>query len=165
MGMSIKVDVFSQFFTYLENVNYYVVHGNTLIQESKKLSVDVSHEDAVGHEERSNVDGTKEFESRERSPGRIAKTMLHAPKRYVAMKIMYFGQRFYGFASQQVEPTIESEIFKALDKTRLLVCDKNESRYTRCGRTDKGVSSVGQVSLLKKHHSLPVPAFIFVLAK
>ncbi|PIA25450.1 hypothetical protein AQUCO_11400015v1 [Aquilegia coerulea] len=153
----------------VENVNYYVAHGNTLIQESKKLSVggekvrlfptkgvskDVSHEDAVGHEEKSNVDETKEFESKERSPGCITKSIHHAPKRYVAMKIMYFGQRFYGFASQQVEPTIESEIFKALEKTRLLVCDKNESRYTRCGRTDKGVSSVGQVvSLLLRSKS------------
>ncbi|KAF8377220.1 hypothetical protein HHK36_030594 [Tetracentron sinense] len=72
---------------------------------------------------------------------------LHAlPKRFVALKVMYFGQRFYGFASEaQMDPTIESEIFKALEKTRLLVGDKEKLRYSRCGRTDKGVSSVGQV--------------------
>lgn len=41
---------------------------------------------------------------------------------------------------------MQSEIFKALEKTRLLVGDKKESQYSRCGRTDKGVSAVGQVS-------------------
>lgn len=44
---------------------------------------------------------------------------------------------------------VQSEIFKALEKTRLLVGDKKESRYSRCGRTDKGVSAVGQVSWYK----------------
>ncbi|KAL2902532.1 tRNA pseudouridine(38/39) synthase, partial [Bienertia sinuspersici] len=35
-------------------------------------------------------------------------TLHHYPKRYVALKVMYFGQRFYGFASQaQMEPTVE----------------------------------------------------------
>ncbi|XP_071724478.1 uncharacterized protein [Rutidosis leptorrhynchoides] len=73
----------------------------------------------------------------------------HLPKRYVALKVMYFGQRFYGFASEaHMDPTVESEIFKALEKTRLLVDGKKESQYSRCGRTDKGVSSVGQVIAL-----------------
>ncbi|KAF8026714.1 hypothetical protein BT93_F3250 [Corymbia citriodora subsp. variegata] len=70
----------------------------------------------------------------------------HHPRRYVALRLMYFGQRFYGFASEaQMDPTVESEIFKALEKTRLLVGDKKKSQYSRCGRTDKGVSSFGQV--------------------
>ncbi|KAK3423163.1 hypothetical protein EUGRSUZ_F00074 [Eucalyptus grandis] len=87
----------------------------------------------------------------------------HHPRRYVALRLMYFGQRFYGFASEaQLDPTVEtpnsfqseshhtdfgvmqSEIFKALEKTKLLVGDKKKSQYSRCGRTDKGVSSVGQ---------------------
>ncbi|KAL2489325.1 Pseudouridine synthase family protein [Forsythia ovata] len=79
-------------------------------------------------------------------PGSSTKTLHHFPKRYVALKVMYFGQRFYGFASEaQMDPTIESEIFKALHKTRLVSGDKKEFQYSRCGRTDKGVSSVGQV--------------------
>ncbi|XP_062099217.1 uncharacterized protein LOC133805135 [Humulus lupulus] len=73
----------------------------------------------------------------------------HHGKRYVALKLMYFGQRFYGFSSEaQLEPSVESELFIALQKTRLLVGDKKESQYSRCGRTDKGVSSVGQVVAL-----------------
>lgn len=81
-----------------------------------------------------------------RIPGYDVGIMKHHSKRYVALKVMYFGQRFYGFASEaQMDPTVESEIFKALEKTRLLVDNKKESQYSRCGRTDKGVSSVGQV--------------------
>ncbi|KAK9269832.1 hypothetical protein L1049_025405 [Liquidambar formosana] len=60
-------------------------------------------------------------------PGYSMKSMNHHSKRYVALK---------------------SEIFKALEKTRLLVGDKKELQYSRCGRTDKGVSSVGQVIAL-----------------
>lgn len=40
----------------------------------------------------------------------------------------------------------QSELFKALEKTRLVLGDKKDLQYSRCGRTDKGVSSVGQVS-------------------
>lgn len=73
-------------------------------------------------------------------------TVSHCQKRLVALKIMYFGQRFYGFASEaQTEPTVESEVFKALERARLLVNNRKESCYSRCGRTDKGVSATGQV--------------------
>ncbi|OWM85015.1 hypothetical protein CDL15_Pgr027802 [Punica granatum] len=125
-------------------------------------------------------------------------TIEHLPKRYVALRVLYFGQRFYGFASEaQLDPTVElilvslilsnvtttliyhmkkcdfpnnttppphpgapdgkrdlfmvflqSELFKALEKTRLLVGDRKKSQYSRCGRTDKGVSAVGQVIAL-----------------
>lgn len=86
-------------------------------------------------------------------------SMHHLPKRYVALKVMYFGQRFYGFASEaQMDPTVESEIFKALRKTRLIFGDKKEWQYSRCGRTDKGVSSVGQVIslFLRSNHKATV---------
>ncbi|KAL6578290.1 hypothetical protein OROMI_010618 [Orobanche minor] len=77
--------------------------------------------------------------------------LLHFPKRHIALKVMYFGQRFYGFASDaQMDPTVESEIFKALKRTRLISGDKKELEYSRCGRTDKGVSSVGQVMAYKR---------------
>uniref|UniRef100_A0A0D3FJ62 Pseudouridine synthase I TruA alpha/beta domain-containing protein n=1 Tax=Oryza barthii TaxID=65489 RepID=A0A0D3FJ62_9ORYZ len=70
----------------------------------------------------------------------------HCPKQLIALKIMYFGQRFYGFASEaHTEPTVESEIFKALERAKLLVGSRKESCYSRCGRTDKGVSATGQV--------------------
>ncbi|KAL6209383.1 hypothetical protein ACLB2K_020325 [Fragaria x ananassa] len=86
---------------------------------------------------------------KEKFPGYDTRIMNHHSKRYVALKVMYFGRRFYGFAAEaQMDPTVESEIFKALEKTRLLIGDKKDSHYSRCGRTDKGVSAVGQVIAL-----------------
>ncbi|KAL8159959.1 hypothetical protein V2J09_001496 [Rumex salicifolius] len=73
-------------------------------------------------------------------------TIPNHSKRHVVLKIM-----FYGFSSEaQMEPSIESELFKAFEKTRLLVGDRKESQYSRCGRTDKGVSAVGQGAFLWK---------------
>ncbi|XP_057736729.1 uncharacterized protein LOC130951984 isoform X3 [Arachis stenosperma] len=100
-------------------------------------------------ETKSRKGNRKSGEKIENVPGYNSRFMSHHSKRYVALKVMYFGKRYYGFASEaQMEPTVESEIFKALEKTRLLVGDRKESQYSRCGRTDKGVSSVGQVIAL-----------------
>ncbi|KAG0470152.1 hypothetical protein HPP92_016852 [Vanilla planifolia] len=66
-----------------------------------------------------------------KQPG-VENIIQDCDQRYVALKIMYFGQRFYGFASQaQMEPTIESEIFKALERTKLLVGSRIHSHYSR----------------------------------
>ena len=54
---------------------------------------------------------------------------------------------------------LQSEIFKALEKTWLAVGDKKELQYSRCGRTDKGVSSVGQVCWFQM-----LPFFLFISA-
>ncbi|PON48963.1 Pseudouridine synthase [Parasponia andersonii] len=92
---------------------------------------------------------SKKKKLQQKTPGYDTSVMNRQCKRYVALKVMYFGQRFYGFASEaQMDPTVESELFGALEKSRLLVGDKKESQYSRCGRTDKGVSSVGQVVAL-----------------
>ncbi|KAJ7969742.1 tRNA pseudouridine synthase [Quillaja saponaria] len=106
----------------------------------------------------SSVEECKKLETSkaEREPKKVqaqtgynTRTMNHHHRRYIALKVMYFGKRFYGFASEaHMDPTVESEIFKAFEKTRLLVGDKKELQYSRCGRTDKGVSSVGQVIAL-----------------
>ncbi|CAN6479220.1 unnamed protein product [Victoria cruziana] len=88
---------------------------------------------------------SKGDQSEETTLGRHSRSMCKST-RFVALKIMYFGQRFHGFASEATtSPTIESEIFKAIQKTKLLVGEKAELSYSRCGRTDKGVSAVGQV--------------------
>ncbi|XP_077224278.1 pseudouridine synthase family protein isoform X2 [Tasmannia lanceolata] len=120
-----------------------------LVQESSKNERDenVCQKDGFGNGLHHEKPGQyKKEKSRERMPGCNLRTMHHHAKRYVALKIMYFGQRFYGFASEaQMDPTIESEIFKALAKARLSASDKAEVQYSRCGRTDKGVSSIGQV--------------------
>ncbi|XP_042491873.1 tRNA pseudouridine(38/39) synthase isoform X3 [Macadamia integrifolia] len=93
------------------------------------------------------VDVNKKKKSKEETiAGCDTGIMRHHARRYVALKIMYFGQRFHGFSLEgQMDPTVESEFFKALKQTKLLIGEREELQYSRCGRTDKGVSSVGQV--------------------
>ncbi|KAJ1699531.1 hypothetical protein LUZ63_008043 [Rhynchospora breviuscula] len=102
----------------------------------------LSSSDSIGEEKVDNeVMSTTAYEA-----DLHVKTMESCTKRYIALQIMYFGQRYYGFASEATaEPTVEAEIFKALERTRILVGNRKESNYYRCGRTDRGVSSTGQV--------------------
>jgi len=66
-------------------------------------------------------------------------------KRHVALKLLYLGWNYHGFATQDVtEKTIEHELFRALT-TCCLIESRQTSNYHRCGRTDKGVSSFSQV--------------------
>ncbi|BAT94363.1 hypothetical protein VIGAN_08096200 [Vigna angularis var. angularis] len=111
--------------------------------------------------DRESKEGNRKFEKKteKKESGYDAGFMSHHSKRYVALKVMYFGKRFYGFASEaQMQPTVESELFKAFEKTRLLIGNKKESQYSRCGRTDKGVSSVGQVIALFLRSNLKLSA-------
>ncbi|KAK4886387.1 hypothetical protein RN001_002658 [Aquatica leii] len=65
--------------------------------------------------------------------------------RHVLLKIMYLGWDYQGYASQEDSAnTVEFFVFEALIKT-CLIKDRQTSNYHRCGRTDKGVSSFGQV--------------------
>ncbi|KAG0315288.1 tRNA pseudouridine synthase 3 [Dissophora globulifera] len=77
-------------------------------------------------------------------------------KRHVAFKVAYFGWPYGGFASQGVVDikTIESELFNALLAARI-IDDPQTCNYTRCGRTDRGVSGLGQVVALTVRSALP----------
>lgn len=71
-------------------------------------------------------------------------------KRKIALRVAYFGWNYCGYASQQQPdtiPTVEDMLFKALIGCKL-VENIDDSDYTRCGRTDKGVSGLGQVIAL-----------------
>eukprot|EP00884_Botryococcus_braunii_P012692 jgi/Botrbrau1/21423/Bobra.0216s0038.1 len=97
-------------------------------------------------------------------------------KRYVALEILYLGWDYHGFASQKNTPfTVEGRLFAALVKCRLVPEGSTWSQlnYSRCGRTDKGVSALGQVvalnlrsgaargaSLLAPEHELDYPAIL-----
>ena len=65
--------------------------------------------------------------------------------RHIAIKLLYFGWDYRGFAAQEdTQQTIESALFDALIKTRL-IRSRQTSNYHRCGRTDKGVSAFSQI--------------------
>ena len=68
--------------------------------------------------------------------------------RDVALWIAYDGGAYRGFAAQEKAEvdvdTVERQLFQALEKT-CLVGGRDACAYSRCGRTDKGVSAAGQV--------------------
>lgn len=62
-------------------------------------------------------------------------------QRHIALKIFYDGKKYDGFASQNdTDNTVEAKLFYALTKT-CLITNRDSSHYSRCGRTDKGVSA------------------------
>ena len=93
--------------------------------------------------------------------------------RFIALKFAYLGQRYNGleYAANNPTPlpTIEEELWKALQKTRLIfptgeAAERGEvswegCEYSKCGRTDRGVSAFGQVVALRVRSAGPVPGF------
>lgn len=94
------------------------------------------------------------------------------PTRHIALKVAYFGWKYNGFASQlSYKPeggasseagvqgrqccshikspvvAVEDLLFEALLRTKLIESPRL-CNYSRCGRTDAGVSSTGQVIAL-----------------
>ncbi|XP_057653874.1 tRNA pseudouridine(38/39) synthase isoform X2 [Diorhabda carinulata] len=64
---------------------------------------------------------------------------------HVFLHLLYLGWDYKGFVVQEdTTDTVEHHLFEALMKTKLIQ-DRTSSNYHRCGRTDKGVSSFGQV--------------------
>lgn len=87
----------------------------------------------------------------QRTPARKTLDFNAYQQRHVALEIMYLGHDYHGFARQEsVACTIEEFLFAALRKTCLIPPEAswNELNYSRGGRTDKGVSALGQVVAL-----------------
>ncbi|KAI9639134.1 putative pseudouridylate synthase [Dioszegia hungarica] len=75
------------------------------------------------------------------------------PTRHIALMIAYEGWPYSGLAiqadtAQGPVKTVESELLVALEKARLVEAGKGleGAGYSRCGRTDRGVSGAGQVA-------------------
>ena len=68
--------------------------------------------------------------------------------RFVAFKFAYLGWNYNGLALQLEPtplPTVEEVFLKALAKVKLIKEPIEEVKFSRCGRTDKGVSAMNQV--------------------
>lgn len=91
--------------------------------------------------------------------------------RLIALKLAYLGKRYNGFEYHSGQttplPTIEEELWKALNKARLIFPkDTNPlypgdvnwegTEYSKCGRTDKGVSAFGQVIGIRVRSNRPL---------
>lgn len=86
--------------------------------------------------------------------------------RFIALRLAYLGRNYGGFeySASGVLPSIEEELFKALTKTCLIfpederAVDFGNCEYSKCGRTDRGVSAFGQVIALRVRSAKPTSA-------
>eukprot|EP01031_Cornospumella_fuschlensis_P040110 gene40110-48878_t len=76
-------------------------------------------------------------------------------QRHVALQIEYEGSDYAGFASQESGDGVENFVFAALEQLNLIESRKT-CNYSRCGRTDKGVSALGQVVALHLRSAIPL---------
>jgi tRNA U38,U39,U40 pseudouridine synthase TruA len=77
-------------------------------------------------------------------------------QRRIALKVAYFGANYAGFALQANAPSVEGVLLDALHQTCLTPsADPDECNYTRCGRTDRGVSALSQVVALDLRSNFP----------
>lgn len=91
--------------------------------------------------------------------------------RLVALKFAYLGQNYNGLEyhpnNKTPLPTVEETLWKALNKGRLIFPTPDPSKqpdevnwdgcdYSKCGRTDRGVSAFGQVVGVRVRSNRPV---------
>ncbi|KAL1915554.1 uncharacterized protein VTP21DRAFT_6678 [Calcarisporiella thermophila] len=81
-------------------------------------------------------------------------------QRQIALRIAYLGWEYSGFAAQNDEAatrqgikTVEGELINALMAARLIE-GPTTCNFSRCGRTDKGVSGFGQVVSVRVRSNL-----------
>ena len=80
--------------------------------------------------------------------------------RHIALRFFYDGANYSGLAQnlgQESDNSIEKVLFQALLRARL-VESRERSGYSRCGRTDRGVSAAGQVVALNLKSAIPEDA-------
>jgi len=71
--------------------------------------------------------------------------MSYFSQRHVCLHVAYFGDKYHGFAlGDSSAETVETHLFSALSRARLIT-DAKSANYSRCGRTDAGVSAFSQV--------------------
>ena len=115
-------------------------------------------EDAAGDDPSSAAPAKKQKKKKKIDPSKYS-------TRLVALKLAYLGKRYNGFEFQNTarEATIEEELWKALVKSCLIfpenpeVVDFSKWEYSKCGRTDRGVSAFGQVIGIRVRSNRPVP--------
>ena len=101
---------------------------------------------------------------KKKKPKKEAKAFNFAafPRRKIALRFCYHGWEYNGLAVQSEPtplPTVEEVLFDALCESRLIEREKGFEGcdWSRCGRTDRGVSAAGQVVALWVRSAIQPP--------
>lgn len=98
--------------------------------------------------EKSNAADVQQKEKASTNVALSSHTMIRT--RHVALEVFYDGEKYSGLAEnvgQDNDQSIERALFTALQKCQFIT-SRETAQYSRCGRTDKGVSAAGQVVAL-----------------
>ena len=83
--------------------------------------------------------------------------------KHLAFKFLYIGKNYEGLVVQQsTTNTIEEKIFKAFISSKFIKC-QNSCNFSRCGRTDKGVSAFGNVFDIQVRDCSLIPGIVKIL--
>jgi tRNA pseudouridine38/39 synthase len=147
--------------------------------QSNKLPRDEIYKSIACIRERSKKDPTKELhpqhplplphvkktmkqqkqqqQQHQQNEGKRNVTLVQSRYRHVAIRIAYDGSTYSGFAENcgsDTDNSVEKHVFAALSKT-CLITERSSCNYSRCGRTDRGVSAFGQVIALHIRSRIP----------
>lgn len=92
-------------------------------------------------------------------PARVFTMSAHG-QRLIALKFSYLGWHFHGLASQPQDTSlraVEDFLFHALVRTKL-ISSRTTCDYSRAGRTDIGVSALGQVVGVRVRSNVVAPS-------
>lgn len=152
--------------------NYMSWTKNGLIQRVKELEAELKSRPAssVPTPQIEDVQGGDEHDAAltTKKPKPEGKRKMDPTKystRFIALKLAYLGKNYGGFEFQAMgnQPSIEEELWNALTKACLIfpkderVVDFDCCEYSKCGRTDRGVSAFGQVIGIRVRSNKPLP--------
>lgn len=102
------------------------------------------------------VSSTKSKKSKKKKPREFDFSQHNT--RFIALKFAYLGWNYNGLALQKEAtklPTVESILLEAMGKCKLVPSMiPQDFKFSRCGRTDKGVSAMSQVVSLNVRSAL-----------
>ena len=149
--------------------NYQSWTKNGLIQKVKELEAELRNRPVPEPKPENEIQPqNEEADAAKKSTKPKGKRKMDPSKystRYIALKLAYLGKNYGGFEFQAMAnaPSIEEELWNALTKACLIfpnderVVDFECCEYSKCGRTDKGVSAFGQVIGLRVRSNRPLP--------
>ncbi|KAG5915606.1 hypothetical protein E4U53_004450 [Claviceps sorghi] len=141
-----------------------------LIQRVKELEGELKRRTETARSAVAAVDdgnasrGVPETKKRKGPPAKRKMDPSRYSSRFIALKLAYLGKNYGGFEFQAMgnQPSIEEELWKALTKACLIfpqderVVQFDCCEYSKCGRTDRGVSAFGQVVGLRVRSNRPL---------